>query len=957
MLIHSKELFEEFTRRVVIGGAFSPEERARDGRLLSEKAARDILARKRIDDRSPWLMRISGKGGYVPGPAFETRKRFRNVSLLDHIVSVARGAAVFAEIDLRGASVAETEIRTRVARAIVIGFLHDADKMLGKERSEDLSTDDIDLLIQRYRIQSFMDWSGVRMIPADMLSMIHGVEVSRSGSLRPGMRLLSSQEVGDCTYVRLADRLDGIFLDSDKGIDVIVSELSTFSGLRSDALKSGWRAIHVRSPHTPFLLSDLQRALSRATVEITGMPPLIETHHDGDLLAIIRESAAEQVIETATARATRRLNLKMRVITNPRGTRNILDGGADHRDLIEVLTGDSREASKALFINVDLLSGGEDLRDGVDETFLPFDFPANFAGLEKFSGRHYQPWPVRDDNSDMLRELRTRAAALAVGLGCQEPKDRTLSERVPDATIREDELRNALECAGYDIPEWILSITHKLSRQTLISVFAACLIPQDNDFEEAILGNDGLLHLWLCGDGEGREGLLAKNAGAGSSLAYAAEAWLSGILKRSYIAADENAPGRCHFTNIPVDLEGRIDTKSGLDGLKTSAFSGREGRPEAFDSSKSQTLVAAPAAAEHRLRSLLGEGRSGDVPAYISTPTAMGLFATLNMAASQDFLQLDQYDLARLEVKPGKLVYPESQTFGQLLMFGRHVSIPTKTAESVKMARMMILAAQRMGRPVHVFRGLPEPQNAFVHFDFLPPAIERGLGGRSLRIEQLPGAARMLRVVEEMMETSNIGIEVALRFADPATRFGAACEALATINRMTEAAAARLTSLKITLQETARSRDIPMTETDNVIIDFARAMTRVQGAPRREASNAERTLGLRIALEALESCVKTINQNGTETIVAAIAGSLENEFDRSSRMAWRGKERGLLFPRKAAAEAATIFVEKVWPVAFKSRPPASKARRIAMAVYQVAFETESYRRREIADAPAPAETA
>ncbi|MCG5508764.1 hypothetical protein [Ectothiorhodospira lacustris] len=955
MLNISRDLFESFMRTAVIGGAFSNEERTLGTGPLAEKTQKDITSGKRIDHRTPYLCRVSGKGGHVEGPSVIKRLQFRNVSLLDHLVSVARGACVFAELDLRAMGVSEDRIRPRLAILIAVGFLHDADKILGRERVEEITSDDIAQLLQRYRIDEFLKASGVEISPEDLLSMIHGVEVSRSGSLRSGMRLLSAEEAGDCHYARLADRLEGLFLNSEAGLEALIKELEKFGGFRSQVFSHGWRAVTVRSAHTPFLLNALQRGLSAATQNLTSMPPLIEVHHDGEFLAVIPESAADQIIDAALARATRPLRLGMRVMTNPKGTRNILDGGSGPEDLLDLLARDPGEASKALFLHVDLLTGQGSLREQIDTLLTPMGLPPDYAGLNKFGGKHYQAWPCRgDDNEILVAALRRDAAAIAVGLGCAEPDDKKLASKVPDSTCRESELLEVIRQSGQEVPEWLLDVGHKLSRQTLLSALAAGLAERDEDLRERVFGFEGLLHLWLCGDGEERAGLLAKLGDPGAAFIDAAMTWLRGCMKGQFLSADETAGGRCHFTNIPVGLERRIDTKSGLDGIKTSAFSGREGRPESYESSRSQTLVSPAAAAEHRLRTLMGEGRSGEVPAYISSPTMMGLFASLNMKADADFLQINHYDLMRQEIKPGKTVWPEAQTYGQRIMFARHVTIPAKTEEVIALARMMMQSALRLSRPVHVFKGLPTPENAYVHFDFLPGAVERGIGGRSLRLEQIPDAIDRLRILEQMIAIPNLGLEVTLRYADPATRFAAACEALAVINRLPEDKQKQLAHLKMTLKSIVRSPDTPMTSTDNVLIDFARAMTRVQAAPSRNASNSERTLGLKVALDAIESCAGEIHQTGTETLIAAIAGGLENEFERSSRLAWRGKDKGLHFPRKAAFEAATLFVEKVWPIAFQSRPPASKARRIALAVYQVAFENESYRKREQApDATTP----
>lgn len=956
MLTTAPELFERFLKAVVVEGAFSNAERTLTAGPLSDKSAKEIATGKRIDHRTPYLMTISGKGGYIQGLDFAKREVFRNISLLDHLVSVARGAAVFAELDLRTAGVGEEKIRSRVALLIAVGFLHDADKIVGLARTEELTPEHIAELITRFHLDRFLEVCGLSVSPADLLSMVHAVEVSRSGTLKPGMRLLSAEETKDCGYVRLADRLEGLFLKRGQGAAAMVAELQKYGGFRSQYFAAGWRVIHLRSAHTPFLLNALQRGLCAETVGACGMPPLLEVHHDGELFAIVPEPVADQIIGRAIKRATRPLSLGMRVILpQGNGIRDIQDGGSGAEDLRNALHDDPVSAAKSLFVHIGLLSGAQSLREAIDILFAPLGFPPNYAGIEKFGAKLYQIWPVRAEDEELVRALRTEAAMIAVALGCAEPKEKALAVRVPPAEVREAELMSALTESGHSAPEWLTAIDHRLSRQSLLAAWGAALAERDDELKERIFSDGGLLHLWLCGDGAKRAGLLDKIGDPGAVLVKAAEQWLRDALGRRFIAAENEASeGRCHFTNLPVGKEARIEKNSGLDGVKVSAFSGREGRPESFESSKSQTLVSAPAAAEHRLRTLMGEGRSnGDIPAYVSTPTMMGLFASLNMKADQEFLQLNSYDLTRLERKAEKEVFPEHQIYGQRLMFARHASIPSKTADMIVFARMMMQSALRMGRPVHVFKGLPVPENAFVHFDFLPAAVERGIGGRSLRLEHIKPAIALLGHLEAMAETPNIGLELALRYADPSTRFAAACEVLAVLNRLPEDKRNKLFGLRDDLQTFTRSPDTTMTPTDNVLIEFARTMTRVQDAPARDASNAVRTLGLKVALEAVEACTTALQQTGKETLIAAVAGALANEFERSSRLGWRGKNKGLPFPRKSAMAAATLFVEQVWPTAFKRRPPASKARRIAMAVYQVAFETESYRPRDKEDSEAP----
>lgn len=953
----SKSLFESFLEAVVATHVFSNAERNLGSGALTDRAAKDITAGKRIDDRIPYLMTVSGKGGYVPGERFNDREPFRNVTLLDHILSVARGAAVFAELDLRAAGVTEG-LAPRLAQLIATGFLHDADKMLQMSRQDELRTADIEALVQRYGIGDWLRSQGADMRPSDLLAMINAVEVTRSDLIKPGMRLLSPQEKADTHYVRLADRLDGLFLDSRKGLEAIIEEIEAFGGFRSPELKRHWRRVHMRAPHTPFLLANFQRGLSAAVRSVNGVPPLLEVHHDGEFLAIFQVEDPEKVIEAAIQDAVRPLSLGMRVDINPKGTRDILDGAGNVEDLIAFLEDAPEDSAKALFIHVDHLGGAASLREQIDELTAAFNFLPDYSRLAKFLGKHYQPWSGKVVSEDEPAWIRTRAAAIAVALGCAEPSDKLLAKAVPDAIVREAELIERLALHGLIFPDWLQDVG-KLSRQTLAAIFAAGHASANSDLEDDLFGSGGLLNLWLVGDGAGRRGLVDKIGDPGAALAGAAKSWLRDLMAGTFQGMDEDrAEGRCHFTNMPVSVADRIDGKSGIEGLKVSAFSGREGRPESFSSAKSQTLVAPIAFAEHRLRTLEGDGAGfGKVPAFISSPSMMGLFASLNLRHDRDFMQINQFDLMRLEEKGGKKTWPVTDTYGQRIFFARHFSLPERQVEIIEQIRMMMRSALRMGRPVHVFRGLPTPQNAFFHIDAAPDVIRRAIGGSSLRIEQIRPAIEVLGMIEELAALNGIGLELALRFADPDTRFGAACEALVALDRLPEDKQKQKSGLRSLLQAVTRDKEIAMSQNENVIISFAQAMAAIQEGPRRDTSNNVKTMGLRVALEAVEECVNQIHQTGRDSLIAGIVGKMQLEFERAGRVNWIGKVHGNPFPIQKAMEAATIFVDEVWPIAFSGRSPASKARRIAFAVYQISFETEHRRKfeaRRAAQAEAPA---
>ena len=939
----SDSLFRSFMEIVIAGGVFSDAERELASGPLSDAALKDVQAEKRLDDRRPWLMTLSGKGGFVEGAGFEARRKFRNVTLLDHLLSVTRGAAVFAEMDLRAAAVSDDMLRVRIARIMATAFLHDADKMLARGRLEDLTVSDVEALMQRYRFGEFLAQHSAEIPPDTLLSRINHVEISRADMIRPGMKILTRDAVGDCLHVRLADRLDGIFLDISRPLSDIPEEIARFEGMRSSALKEGWTPFVLKSPHTPFLLDQLQKAFSAAVHDLTGHPPLIEVHHDGELLLVCQSAIADAAMRAAISNASSLLRLRTRVDVNARGTRDILDGGATLLDLQEAI--DDGVAAKALYLHKDLLTDAE-WKDRFDATFEDAGLPPVFTSFEKFSGQHFQPWPAIRDEDERIRSIRIHAAMLATALGCAEPSSKVLAERTPDAEARERELMEVVHEVCLEVPDWIVTVAHRASRQSLLAVWFACQADRDGEVHAQIFGHAALLETWLCGDSEGRAGLFEKIGDPSARFIAAATAWLEASLAQRFLPVEENSVfGTCHFTGIPVGKDAIIDGKSGLSGLKVSAFSGREGRPWSHDSSKAQTLVSAFAAAEHRLRSTQGEAarRKSDVPAFISSPTSMGLFATLglNRSIADAFMDIDHYDLMRLDRKSGKRVYIDLDNHGSRVAFARHVSLPGTTIDTMKLIRMMMTSALRLGRPVHVFQGLPQPCADFVFFDILPPAVRKAFGASGLRLEQIPAAMSLLGIAEQLIETPNVGLEAALRLLDPDARLGAACEATSILDRLPQDRARTMGGLRASLMTIAR-KELQMTESP--LINFARAMTRVQAAPDRSASNSERGLGLRVALEAIENSHR-IGETSEEALRAAIAGELEHEFERSGKLKHRGEFHNRDFPAKAAMDAADVFVGKVWPVTFRGRAPASKERRIAFAIYQVAFQEESWKKR------------
>ena len=90
---------EAFLATVVRDHVFGEAELSRGSGPLDETRRQQVNTGQRVDQRTPELVRLSGKGGWSQDP--ERRAAFApfaNVSLLDHLLSVVRGALVFAAV-------------------------------------------------------------------------------------------------------------------------------------------------------------------------------------------------------------------------------------------------------------------------------------------------------------------------------------------------------------------------------------------------------------------------------------------------------------------------------------------------------------------------------------------------------------------------------------------------------------------------------------------------------------------------------------------------------------------------------------------------------------------------------------------------------------------------------------------------------------------------------------------
>lgn len=941
----SHEIFRSFLKTVVRDGVFSEDELARGEVPLGDGIMKAIRTRKRLDDRLPYLARISGKGGTDSRGVFH--ESVRNVSLLEHVTSVARGALVFAEQDLRAAGNqgSEAALGVRLARVLAVGFLHDADKMAGRGRElidEEMVAD----LMRRYCVGTFLDDWNAGASSEWMLAMIDQAEVSRAGRLQPGGVMLSPADRADAAYVRCADRVEGKFLAG--GPRAALAEFEAFGGFRtSSALRSRWRVIDICQPHIPFVLDALHIGFANGCRELAGVPPLIETHQDGRLIAILPGGHFKAICAHALDEVKRRFRTVPRVSVNTRWAIGLHDA----RTTVETLrdaTSEERVKARILSLASAFAAEDADLRAVIDEAAGDFGLSVAWPPAERMTGAMTALLPAREDSHH--EAAFGKARMLAVALRCKAPDNVALANATPDPEARETALLNLLEEHGIDVPDAFKRLDDAITRRSLLALVAGGACGREPDLDDAVFGEAGLLERWLNGT-DSCAGLNARfPEDTSAQFVEPVRHMLEQALDGRFVPSSEDAPRRCHFTNTPVEEDARYRSKTeGIYALKVSAFSGREGRPESHRSTRSGTYLSPLARTEHALRFRDNHQRDGmHVSFLLSSPSVSGLFASLTLGPDADIADISTYELRTLDPRKLRRTFSAFDCFERRILIGRYEAHETGLAETLDMVLRIVEASLRTGRPIHVFQGAPHEVCDRVYFDSLPHEIERGLGRRGFRIEELKAVRDQLRTWSQVCGVNGLRAAAATAMMDPDTRLAALCEAVDRIDRSGNAGHG---PLRFNLLQQAQ--ELIMTDIKtSPIVRFARAMTGFQSAPHRESSQADRTRGMRLALEALDS-VSVAGTTDRETMICAVVAEIENAAERETNKQYTARREGDPAHKEALTRAAEIFADEVWPDVFRTRAPDSKARRSAVGIYRVAFE-RAHQLRKAGEAVFPA---
>ena len=430
----------------------------------------------------------------------------------------------------------------------------------------------------------------------------------------------------------------------------------------------------------------------------------------------------------------------------------------------------------------------------------------------------------------------------------------------------------------------------------------------------------------------------------------------------------EASPKRCILCNEPVATSRIVSTASRAHGIKVSAFSGRDGRNDHLASPSGDTHLCPVCLAELQLRREAQEEfkGSGELPPLISSPATTGLFGGLAYQDERSDMSMGLNDLNRLDVRKGR-VYQGLDCQQQRIRLARLETLPNKDEELVVELRKTLKAIQRLGRPIHIFRGVPRRHPGIFYSDALPAWLTTLLGGSSLRIEQLPEALRKLELFENIAGRPGLGIEWAKQLASPRTELGALCVAWsAAVDHGGRAGRdkvawslieTRTRGWALALIKNSGGSPMNVTDSQDPLIRLAWLASRIQRRRSTRDSTNKQLLCWKIALDFFPAAERSTTKDRT-ALLLGLAGTLEEELSRKHDAAAK-KHRDDRPLSDGCKEFATHFAGEVWDKVFRAKEPTSREQRRAAAIYRFAL-LEVYRERGIpesdpSDDPAPSD--
>ncbi|GEM_PF-1364536 len=536
---------------------------------------------------------------------------------------------------------------------------------------------------------------------------------------------------------------------------------------------------------------------------------------------------------------------------------------------------------------------------------------------EKGSGQFLLTMQKGTHDNQFYRYAVTLATALR---GIDEKS--TLSEK--QFNERTERLLNEHPKLKDSLRSFNLASLQKDSRQTLIALFAAFNLEDDNQLQEVIDTIYGKFP--ASSEDEGAQAIIAH---------LKAQCGLGKIADQHPLYAPHPKhpkAGTCVLCNAPADREISQKLKT---QVNTSAFYNGMGHSKSIWSQDAVNYLC-PACIKQQELMLKAFPKLRTEPILVATPfraLIKGSFTEGEESA------LRSYQIYSTDTKKGKTwrdFLPWNVDHSGYYPFDLE-EIPSGFEETLKAMQRWAKFSLISGNPVHVFVAAQrEVKSSFV-FEQMPPLLETLLNDLSVSTADIDALAAQLReqkgekiaqqITSELYALQKhedrsirrsklpLLVERLSRFQMMLT-FNNGMDALQAMREYGWWAVAWLhqrnlnpnspkqdrSSLDWLVQFAIKPEHYPMTEETSKLKQLADLAAQIQRYPGYDASNSDKRFCLSIAIEQLENRSNCGLQDET-TLVAAIAGNLNDSLKR------RGLEtgKGSAFPKRCEAFAHAVY--------------------------------------------------
>jgi len=670
-------------------------------------------------------------------------------------------------------------------------------------------------------------------------------------------------------------------------------DLDAINVLTKQLFNETYKLVSFHTPHTPFLTEEFVCSLTTACVDNTSKYPLLNQFSDGYLECLLPEKQADDIISKAKIILCKeRLPFDLELNVSAKGFPSLSNGQPCAEEIYDFLSGDkdvsatSKNKADLFRVNVDDLSN---LRSDIDSLLQKINLTADYP---KSAGATQHLFSVKSiPNSTVFADMCL--ISLMLNLTVDNKKCINTSERV-----------NKLIDIGFESMGLEGEFKEERTERIIYAIHFTGLIQDNQQLREKMLVE---FNKWLDGD-DNYAGLKHNFTGMGAQVSIAVDSYIDNLVNGRMQSFDNDELGRCIFTGEHVPMSQSIDSKTGMHGLKVSAFSGRENRPEVFNSAKALTNVGFISIAEHRLRTIAHMeqgGKNDGVPTNISIPVGVGGFSGFNH--NNGFKHYSVFDLARQEKKKGK-VFDSFDIHTNMIRVARFELMPPKLADQVDKLRLIINAALRTGRPTHIFRGLPYKNKNFFTYDAMPAIISKLIGGQSINFQQCVDASKKLKFASSVLEYHDLGYDALSNYLSPATKFQAICKMWCVIRGSGDCGLFNQHELSVEIENEYRKEILSMGSND--IHELGKKATRIQKYCSYTDSVMYQQMCLMLSFEAATSCVK-VGQNEKESIVSAVLSKLMGTLkDKKLLASSFSREGGSLI--QECEEFAKLFTENIW---------------------------------------------